>query len=390
MRTYSRLLQLPDLLEKKSHFLLGPRATGKSYLIRQQLEGQCYLVNLLKPALQTRLMEDPGFLAALVHQNAQPHQWVVIDEVQKIPELLDVVQDLIESEGRRFLLTGSSARKLKRQGTNLLAGRAWRAELFPLVYPEIPDFDLARVLRFGSLPVVYSSLDPTEELDAYVGTYLKEEIQQESLVRRLPSFARFLKAAALSNGQIINYAAFASDTGTPASTVKGYFEILEDTLLGFKLEPWMASKKRKAIQTSKFLFFDVGVTHALAHTETLDRNTDLYGRAFEHWLGLELRAYLSYSRSKLTLTYWRTVQKQEVDFLMGSQIAIEVKATQQVNDRDLKGLIALREEGVFKKYYLVTQDEQDHLRQGVHCLNWKTFLSQLWGHQIASFADWTK
>ena len=201
--------------------------------------------------------------------------------------------------------------------------------MFPLIYREIPDFNLNRYLQYGGLPAVYLSDYPEEELDAYVNTYLKEEIMAEGLIRRLPPFSRFLKTIALANGEMINFTKLANDCQVPPSTVTEYVGLLEDTLIGFLLPAWTESKKRKAIKTGKFYFFDPGVTHMLAGTETLDRNSNLYGKSFEQFICMELRAYLSYRRKKIPLTYWRSKNGHEVDFLLGTRTAIEVKASKK-------------------------------------------------------------
>jgi len=264
----------------------------------------------------------------------------------------------------------------------LLAGRAWTMHLFPLSFCEIPDFDLDHYLRYGGLPSIYPSEDPEEELIAYTHTYLYEEIQAEGLVRKLPQFARFLQVAALNNGQLLNFAKISNDTSIAASTIRDYYSILEDTLLGFMLEPWGHSKKRKAISTAKFYLFDCGVTHALAGTKTLDRNSDLYGRSFEHWIALELRCYLDYRRSKDSLGFWRSQHQHEVDFTIGSHTAIEVKSRKKVSSSDLKGLIALKEENIFKQYFVVSQDPIETKQNSIHCLHWKTFLTRLWADEL--------
>lgn len=382
-----RTLDLAALLKKKSILLFGPRGTGKSFLIRERLGDSVLRIDLLRSDSMLRLSAAPGEIEAMI--DASGRDRVVIDEVQKVPGLLDEAHRLIEERHLRFLLTGSSARKLKRHNANMLAGRAWMANLFPLTWHELQDrFDLTRYLRYGGLPAVYLSQDPEEELRAYADIYLKEEIQAESLVRRLPAFHRFLKVAALSSGQMLNYAKIASDAGVPAATVREYYSILTDTLVGFFLEPWKQSKKRKAIQTPRFYFFDTGVTHALAQTEALDRNSDLYGRSFEQWLAMELRAWLSYTRDPAPLTYWRSVNHQEVDFLIGNHTAVEVKATRRAVGRDASGLSALAEEGVFKNFYLVSQDPS-HRRQRVGAaivefISFELFLRRLWNGEIAA------
>jgi predicted AAA+ superfamily ATPase len=379
---YARILDLPGLLAKKSCFLFGPRATGKSYLIREHLASRAIVIDLLRSDLFLRLSANPADLESLVGAKRGPSTWVVIDEVQKIPELLDEVHRLIEGRRIRFLLTGSSARKLRRGRANLLAGRAWQASLFALVWPEIPNFDLSRHLRWGGLPSVVPSDDPDEELAAYTRTYLHEEILAEGLVRRLPPFARFLTVAALANGQMVNFEQIASDAAVPASTVREYVAILEDTLIGFLLEPWTGSRRRKAIATAKLYLFDTGVTHAIAGTRAVDRNSDLWGRSFEQWVGLELRAYLAYRRRPDRLAYWRSTHGHEVDFVVGDHTAIAVKATRRVSPRDLRGLRALAEERAFRSHILVSDDSTEAIREGVRRLPWKKFVRELWGDQL--------
>lgn len=381
---FTRILNLPELLEKKSFFLFGPRASGKTYLIRQQLKEKAVVLDLLKTELFLRLSANPTELEAILEAQGDPKKPIVIDEVQKIPALLDEVHRLIEEKHYRFLLTGSSARKLKRGEANLLAGRAWRALLFPLCWKEIPNFRLDHFLRYGGLPQVYPSPLPQEELDAYAQTYLKEEILAEGLIRKMPPFSRFLKAAALSCGTQLNFSQIGNDCQIPPSTVREYYSILEDTLIGFLLESWTHSKKRKAVQTAKFYFFDTGVTHTLAGTQTLDRNSNLYGVSFEQFIGMELRAYLSYRRLKESLYFWRSVQGFEVDFLIGDHTAIEVKVTPKASQKDFKGLKALKEEGGFKNFYLVTQDRIPSKKEEITQIYWETFLERLWNDTLFS------
>jgi len=364
--------------------LLGPRATGKSFLINEQLREQAITFDLLRSDLYLKLVTQPSDLESIIDASMakQPRQYIVLDEIQKLPSLLDEVHRLIENRKMRFLLTGSSARKLKRGHANLLAGRAWIAHLYPLSWAEIPNFNLDRYLRYGGLPAIYGSEEPVEELNAYVKTYLYEEIQAESLVRKLPQFSRFLTVAALSNGQLLNFSQIASDAAVPATTIKEYYTILEDTLVGFSLTPWTKSKKRKAIATAKFYLFDLGVTHSLAGTKVLERNSDLYGRSFEHWIGLELRSFLDYHRIDEILAFWRSKHQHEVDFIIGNHTAIEVKATKKITSRDLKNLLALQEERVFKKFILVSQDTIETKKNSLWCMHWKTFMEQLWSNKL--------
>ena len=378
---YQRILNLKQLLEKKSFFLFGPRGTGKTTLIREQIAEESLVINLLHTDYFLPLSENPSLLEEMIAAASQK-KWVVIDEVQKIPQLLNEVHRLIEEKHVRFLLTGSSARSLRRGGANLLAGRAWTAHLFPLCSHEIPDFQLDRYLQFGGQPAIYGSAEPHEELAAYVQTYLREEILAEGLIRKLPPFARFLKAAALSNGTQLNFANISNDCQVSASTVREYYSILEDTLGGFNLEAWTESRKRKATTTAKFYFFDTGVTHTIAGTKELDRNSNLYGASFEQFIGMEIRAYLDYRRIREPLTFWRTTNGVEVDFLIGEKAAIEVKSTARATEKDKKGLRALQEEGVFQNFYLVTQDRIKTKKDNIIQIHWKDFLQQLWDDAV--------
>jgi predicted AAA+ superfamily ATPase len=381
IQRYPNLLKLT---EKKSFFLFGPRSVGKSTLIRQQLSS-AVTINLLRSDIFLRLNLKPSDLEQLIKgsEKYRPEGLIVIDEIQKVPALLDEVHRLIEEERLRFLLTGSSARKLKADGVNLLAGRAWMANLFPLTFQELgDDFNIDRMLMYGGLPAVYLSTNPIEELSAYVSLYINEEIKQEGLVRKLPSFLSFLKLAALSNSQLLNFAKIASDVGVSATTIHEYYRILEDTLIGRIVEAWQGSKKRKAITTAKFYFFDTGVVNRINDVRSLERNSDLYGKAFEQWVFMELTAYLSYTRSLDMLTYWRSVNKQEVDFLVGNSVAIEIKASAKVSSRDFSGLRALQEEGIFERFILISHDTVETFKDGIRCIHWRTFVKELWANKL--------
>ena len=371
---YQRVINLPSLLEKRSHFLFGPRATGKSTLIRASLP-EAKIYDLLDADTYRRLLSEPK----LIEQETLPTQLVVIDEIQKLPLLLDEVHRLIERRRQTFLLTGSSARKLRHGGANLLAGRAFQAELFPLIHREIPNFNLLGYLNSTGLPEFYADDLASEFLRNYVGVYLREEVQAESLVRNLAAFSRFLDVIAVSNGDEINYASLASDCGVPVRTLEGYFSILDDTLIGFRVEPYLQTVKRKGITRAKYWLFDIGVVNSLAKRGRIEIGSEMFGKAFEHFIALELRAYLSYRREPLALQYWRSTSKFEVDFILDGQIAIEVKATKQVADKHLKGLRALAEEGKMKVLGVVSLDpDYRYTADGLHIWPWSTFLSQLW------------
>jgi len=381
---YSRILDVKSLISKKSFFLFGPRSTGKTTLLRETF-GDKSIVNLLKSSVLLPLTENPSRISEIARERGGETGVIIIDEIQKLPVLLNEIHHLIETEPYRFILTGSSARKLKRSGVNLLAGRAWEATLFPLTFYEIPDFNLERYLLFGGLPQVYDSEWPEEELDAYINTYLKEEIKEEALVQNFTHFSRFLSIASLANSEQLNYANISRDTGIPATSVRSYFDILSDTFVGFLLNPWKEGIKRKSVSSAKFYFFDVGVANYLKGIRVLRKNSSEMGKAFEHFIGMELRSYLSYKRFKKPLTYWRTYRGPEVDFLIGSETAVEVKSAEKVNDTDLKGLRALKEEGPFQNFYLVSRDETNRkTSDNIRILHWHTFLTELWEGKLGT------
>lgn len=372
-----RQLNIKALLQKKSFFLFGPRSTGKSTLILQQLQDDAFMIDLLNHEYFLRLSNRPQDLEAMVAQTSK--NIIVIDEIQKIPALLDEVHRLIEKTKRTFLLTGSSARRIKKDQANLLAGRAWDAKLFPLIWKEIPNFDLLRRLSYGSLPQVWTSAEPFEELQAYVLRYLKEEIAMEGWVRNLPPFSRFLEVAASTSGDMINFTSVANDVELPPSTVREYFSILEDTLLGFVIPTWKGSTKRKAISRAKFYMFDTGVTNILAKRSVpIDRQSGWFGKCFESFLLQEVMAYHSYNRTFDPVMYWRAKHGQEVDMVIGDHTVIEVKASQKTSPRDAKGLRAIMEEKTWKNVFLVSQDPIDRKEEGIEYLHWERFLDKLW------------
>ena len=300
-----------------------------------------------------------------------------------MPELLNEVHWLINRKHLRFILCGSSARKLRREGVNTLGGRAVPYFLYPLVSAEIPDFDLDRALRNGMLPRHYLKEDATSLLKAYVGIYLKEEIQAESLVRNLSNFSRFLEVAALTDGEMVNYQNIASDCGVSANTVKEYFQILEDTLLGFFVPAYAKVKKRKVVQSPRFYLFDVGVVNYLLGRSNLQLGTPEYGHAFEHFIMQEIVAYLGYSNSRTKLSYWRTYTQIEVDVVLGdAQVAIEIKSALEVQGKHLRGLKAFKEEYPEARLIIVSQDRISRVSQDIEHLYVHDFLKKLWGGEI--------
>jgi uncharacterized protein len=387
---FERQLQLPDLT-KHSVFLWGPRKTGKSYWIRHNVKQPIYL-DLLQSDIFAEYSSRPSLLRER-YQNLQidsPGTPIVIDEVQKCPALLDEAHWLIENRSQTFLLTGSSARKLRRSHANLLGGRARRREMRPLCYPEIASqtekLDFERLLFSGLIPSHYLSLDPADDLRAYLADYLKEEVAQEALVRNLPAFSEFLRVAALTSSELLNYTNVGRETGVSAKVVKGYFEILEDTLLGLRIAPWRKSKKRRLVETERFYLFDVGVSNFLCRRRP-KLGTPEFGKSFEHYLLMELLAYKSYRDPELEVSFWRTSNGQEVDFLLNDkEVALEVKGSERSHSADTRGLSCLSEDGPVKKRIIVCLEREPRSisdRYG-KILVWpcEYFLKQLWGGSL--------
>lgn len=371
-----RILDLGPLLERKSHFLLGPRQTGKTTLLRHTLpEARVY--DLLDSSVYLALSQDPGRIA----EELTPDTTIVaIDEIQRLPVLLNEVHRLIEERGIRFLLTGSSARRLRAGGVNLLGGRARTKYLHPLTYPELGErFDLARAVARGTLPSIYFSDDPAADLQAYAGTYLRQEVVAEGATRNVPAFSRFLRVAALCNATIVNFTNVANDAQVPRTTVYEYFEILDDTLVLFELPAWRESVKRKPIVSSKYYFFDVGVVSALQGRQ-VRAGTPEFGQGLETYLMHELRAYADY-RSGEALRYWRSTSGFEVDFIIGDHTAVEVKAKRNVSGTDLKPLRALAEERLLERYLCVSLESRRRTVDGITVLPWAEFLDALWADE---------
>ncbi|MFH0920293.1 MAG: DUF4143 domain-containing protein [Fibrobacterota bacterium] len=304
---------------------------------------------------------------------------VIIDEIQKIPALLDEIHWMIENMGLSFILCGSSARKLRKSHANMLGGRAIRYELYPLLYKEIPEFDLVRALNHGLLPSHYLDEQPKRLHESYVADYLREEILSEALTRNLQVFAKFLEAASFSNGEVLNYQNVARDCGVSGPTVTGYFQILEDTLIGHTLPSFRKRAKRRQVQAPKFYFFDLGIENYLARRGRIEPGSELFGRAFEHFIFLQLKALLRYDGSHRPLSYWRTTSGFEVDFIVGdAEIAVEVKAAREVNTNHLKGLRAFRDEQKSGRTVLVSLVETPRKTDdGIEILPWRHFLDSL-------------
>ena len=368
-----RVLDLASLLEKKSYFLLGPRQTGKTFLIHHALK-DARVYDLLDTSIYLALSQNPGRIAQEITAR---DQIVVIDEIQRLPDLLNEVHRLIEAHRIRFLLTGSSARKLRRGGVNLLGGRARTKYLHPLIHKELGNlFDLHRAIERGLLPAIYFSDDPGADLKAYTGLYLQQEIVAEGLTRNIPAFSRFLKVAAHCNGTIVNFTNVANDAQVARTTVYEYFEVLKDTLILHELPAWRKSKKRKPLASSKFYFFDVGVVGEL-QGRRFKPGTPEFGEAFETYIMHELMSYRDYSSGE-PLSYWRTTSGFEVDFIIGDHTAVEVKAKGYVAAQDMKSLKALSEEKGLKRFLCVSLEPRVRKVDQVTILPYKHFLEALW------------
>ncbi len=375
MRYVQRKLHLSEIIANKSAFLLGPRQTGKTSVIKNQL-ANAKVINLLLNDEYLAFSQNPKEL----RQRVTPDdKIVVIDEIQRLPGLLNEVQHLIETYGTRFLLTGSSARKLRQQGVNLLGGRARQYFMHPFSYSELGDnFDLMQALNNGLIPSIYESDDPNHDLSSYVGLYLKEEVAAEALTRKIDAFSRFLQTAALANGQIINHTNIANDAQVPRTTVIEYFGILIDTLFASYLEPWKKSIKRKPIATSKLYFFDNGVVGKLQERGKIKQKSPQFGDAFETYIYHELKTYIDYHSPK-ALNFWRSTSNFEVDFIYDNRVAIEVKGKEQLSQKDLAGLRALMEEDLLDSYIVVSMsDSRKILEDGIEILPWQDFVTRLW------------
>ncbi len=384
---FTRLLPL-DLPPGQSAFLWGPRKSGKTTLLRERFPDSAYF-DLLDSDLYLDLLRRPARLRELVAglMPAQRQQPIIIDEVQKIPLLLDEVHLMIERDKLSFILCGSSARKLKRGQANLLGGRAWRFLLHPLSAREIPDFDLLRALQWGLLPSHYLSQRPKRSLNAYVMDYLNEEIKAEGLTRNLPAFSRFLDVVGFSVGELVNYSNIARDVGVSSKTVKEYFQILVDTYLAYLVEPLALRGGRQVITaTPRFYLFDTGVANRLAKRSIATLAGSEAGRAFENLVLMELLASRSYLEQDHDIRFWRTKNGLEVDFILTGRdmVAIEVKLSSRVDRAQLKGLLAFCKEQRPKRAWVVSLERRKRVLKteglpDIEVLPFQEFLDELWG-----------
>jgi len=381
-----RILKLNDI-QSDSIFLWGARQTGKSTLLKNLFPEAVY-IDLLRSDLFEKYRRQPSLLRENC-QSLDKETIIIIDEVQKLPELLDEVHWLITNKELRFILSGSSARKLRRCGANLLGGRALRNQLLPLVSAEIPDFDIIKAVNYGTLPRHYLIDNPRRRLQSYIGDYLQEEIKQEAITRNMSVFTRFLEIAAICDGEILNYKNIAADCGVSSPTIKEYFSILEETLIGFYQPAFTKVLQRKAVQSPRFFFFDVGIANYLTRKNNLLPGSVDFGHAFEHLMIQEVRALIEYHQKDNILSYWRTSSGTEVDIIISdvfsgdAVVAIEIKSTTEIQPRHLKGLRTFRDEYPDCKLIAVSLDEQRRTTDdNISILPAKEFLSDLWADRI--------
>ncbi|MCC6221663.1 MAG: ATP-binding protein [Deltaproteobacteria bacterium] len=378
-----------NISKSNSFFLFGARGTGKTHLLSQFFKSEPVLwIDLLQAQTELQLLEDPDRLSAMCDK--MPGQWVVIDEVQKLPKLLDIAHREIERRGIKFALTGSSARKLKRGGANLLAARAFVFNLFPLTHQELgKEFDLLETLQWGSLPKLYSltAEDKNLFLASYVDTYLKEEIFAEQLVRNVVPFKKFLKVAAQANGAVINFNQIAKDLNIDNKTVRTYFDILEDTLVGFYLPATNTSFRKQQIKSPKFYLFDCGVKRAIEGVSHLPiTSAQELGMVFEHWLVLEIFRLNSYLRNKYELSYLLTKAGLEIDLVLQAPrektVFLEIKSSKQLSERHLAGLLSVRRDYPDNRYLCACREEHPRVYEGVEILPWQQVFSELGLHHL--------
>lgn len=368
-------------LGTESTFLWGARQTGKSTMLKARYP-EAFYFDLLLSGEYNRLLRNPSILREILEADPSRNT-VIIDEIQRIPELLNEIQWIIVNLNRQFILSGSSPRKIIRSGANLLGGRAARYELYPLIYREIPDFDLVRALNRGLMPRHYLNAGYSKLISAYIGSYLHDEIMAEARIRNISSFSRFLEMAAFSNGEIVNYSNIATDCGVSSPTIREYFQILEDTMTGRFLPSYQKKPKRRVILAPKFYYFDIGISNHLLKRGIISPGSESFGKAFEHFIYHEIYSHCHYSDLNYPVSYWRTASNIEVDFILGDhEVAVEVKSSEMANPRHLKGLTSFSEEYNTKKLILVSNDPLPRKTGNILILPWRIFLEQLWAGEI--------
>ena len=373
--------QIFEGIGKESAFLWGARQTGKTTLLKMMFPDSIY-IDLLLNSEFLRLSQNSNLLREIVEANPTEKP-IIIDEIQRIPELLNEVHWLIVNKGTQFILSGSSPRKIIRSGVNLLGGRALRYELYPLVYPEIHNFDLNNILNRGALPRHYLSENPKRLLDAYIGSYLRDEIISEARLRNVSAFTKFLESAAFSNAELVNYSNIATDCGVSSVTVKEYFGILEDTLIGRFVPAFTRRAKRRVVASPKFYFFDIAVANYLLSQNHLAEKSEAYGKALEQFIYLELYAQSRYSGLHYNISYWRTATQIEVDFILGDgEIAIEVKSNENIQSKHVKGLRQFASEYDVKRLIVVSKDPYYRKIDNIEIMPIEKFLQELWSNNV--------
>jgi len=392
---FRRIIDLSTILDRKSCFLFGARQSGKTTFLAHAYE-DAIRIDLLNASIRNELALEPhrlkGMLLAASRNNVGASSLVVIDEIQKIPDLLDEVHRLLnQNKAYRFILTGSSARKIRRAGVNLLGGRASRVSFFPLTDPERRSMNIEwpQALRMGSLPSILLSPDPKSDLLDYVELYIRDEIQNEAATRNVPRFYRFLKIASTVHAEQLVYSSLSGEVGVSSTTVKEYFQILEDTLIGFRLPPFRGGKKRIAESAPKFYFFDNGVAHALLNRWDVAEHTTEYGSSLESLILHELRAFIAYLfRRETEIYYWRSQSKFEVDFVLQNALAeltlIEVKSSKRLSAKHFKGIRKLAEDEMLtiKKKILVCNEPTSRMVDDILVLPVQEFLDTLWAGDV--------
>lgn len=377
---YHRIFDVENRLDE-AMFLFGARQTGKSTLLKERFPKAIY-IDLLKSDVRNRFKQHPEeFRENLLRY--PPETLVIVDEIQKVPDLLDEVHWLMVEKGLWFILSGSSARKIKKSGANNLGGRAIPETLFPLVSAEIPDFDIERAIQNGMIPRHYMVANARNRMRAYIDLYVKEEIIEEALVQNVDEFIRFMEVAAIMDGEILNYENVASDCGVSANTAKAYYKILVDTLLGFEVPAYRKVIKRKLYKSPRFYYFDIGIANHLTKRYQLAPKTPEYGHAFEHLIMQEIVAYLAYTNSDEELTYWHTYENIEVDAIIGdARVAIEIKSTDHVDHGDKKGIMEFAKEHPNAKQILVSRDRISRRSGNVDLYYVTDFFKALWAGEI--------
>ncbi len=377
---YHRIFDIENRLDE-AMFLFGGRQTGKSTLLKERFPKAVYF-DLLNSELRNRFKQNPElFRESLLRYPSQT--LVIVDEIQKVPDLLEEVHWLMVNKGLWFILSGSSARKIRKSGANNLGGRAIPETLYPLVSAEIPDFDLDRAVQNGMIPRHYMVANARNRMKGYIELYLKEEIIEEALVQNVDDFVRFMEVAAIMDGEILNYENVAGDCEVSANTVKAYYKILTDTLLGFEVPAYRKVIKRKLYKSPRFYYFDVGIANYLTRRHHLASKTPEYGHAFEHLVMQEIVAYLGYSGSDEELSYWHTYEDLEVDAVIGdARVAIEIKSTEKVGHDHKKGLIEFAKEHPETKQILVSRDRISRRSGDVDLYYVTDFFKTLWAGEI--------